>query len=199
MAIAEKHSLEEAGLPQSWYIGVELAAEKIAMPEDEFERRSSFENRILGVNGHRAQLYQLLDENGNQVGRIRDAVNASSRNIYASEVIHLRKGKPNTTYEYWIHAFFGPAARNCSGTPLRQTGGTFTTDQHGSGHHRVVVGEPGNLESKNPIPIPPEVTGAIIGFKYWVIAQDGSSRYSTECKLVYEPTPGGPMGGPDFD
>lgn len=171
----------------------------VATAQDEFERKSNFETRILGENGHRAQLYQLKDGNGNQVGRIRDAVNAASDHVYASEVIHLRQGKPNTAYDYQIHAYFGPAAQNCSGSPLVQPGGTFTTDQHGSGHHRIVVGEPGNPNSKNPIPIPPQVTGNRIGFKYWVIAQNGSSKYSTDCKIVYEPTPGGPRGGPGFN
>jgi hypothetical protein len=170
-----------------------------ASAQDDFERKDPFERRILGERGHRAQLYELRDENGNPVGRIRDAVNAASDHVYASEVIHLRRAKPNTTFDYQIHAYFGPNARNCTGDPLVQPGGSFTTDQNGTGHHRIVVGEPGNPNSKNPIPIPPQVTGAVIGFRYWVIAQDGSARYSTDCKLVYEPTPGGPRGGPGFE
>ena len=130
--------------------------------------------------------------------KIRDAVTAGSRNVYASEVIQLSNAKPNTVFRYEIHAYFGDAGRNCAGQPFIQQGGTITTDQQGRGHLRVVVGEPGNLESKNPIPIPPEVTGQVIHFKYWVKAQDGSTEYSTECRPVYEPTPGGPHGGPDF-
>lgn len=167
--------------------------------KDNFEKKDDFEKKILGLEGHRARLYKVLDENGNQVGKIRDAVTAGSKHVYASEVIHLDNAKPNTTFDYQIHAYFGPPAMNCSGQPFVQPGGSFTTDASGHGHLRVVVGEPGNPESKNPIPIPPEVTGAIIGFRYWLIAQGGSPKYSTECQLVYEPTPGGPHGGPDFE
>jgi hypothetical protein len=119
------------------------------VPQDDFdfERKGGFERRILGERGHRAQLYQLLDEDGNQVGRIRDAVNAASDHVYASEVIHLQNAKPNTVFDYQIHAYFGPAAENCSGEPFKQPGGIITTNQHGSGHLRVVVGEPGNQRS----------------------------------------------------
>ena len=166
------------------------------MPQDDFNMKSDFEKQILGERGHKAKLYQLLDENGRQVGKIRDAVNAKSDHVYASEVIQLLDGKPNTEFEYQIHAYFGPAAQNCSGDPFIQPGGTITTNEHGKGFLRVVVGEPGNPNSKNPIPIPPEVTGAVIGFRYWVIAEDGSVKYSTECQLVYEPVPGSTGPGP---
>jgi len=169
-----------------------------AFAQENFEAKGPFEIRILGVQGHRARLYDLRDENGQKVGRIRDAVNAASKNVYASEVVHLQNAKPNTAFEYQIHAYFGPAAQDCTGAPFIQLGGPVSTNSQGEGHLRVVVGEPGNPNSKNPIPIPPAVTGAVIGFKYWVIAQDGSARYSTDCKLVYEPTPGGPRGGPEF-
>jgi len=182
----------------------ESARSKNMPPQDDFEKKSDFEKKIitLGVDGHRAQLYQLLDANGNAVGKIRDAVTAGSKNVYASEVIQLLNAKPNTVFNYEIHAYFGPAAQNCTAgpfSPFIQSGGTITTNQQGKGFLKVTVGEPGNPASKNPIPIPPEVTGAIIGFRYWVKAQDGSVKYSTECKLVYEPTPGGPHGGPGFE
>ncbi len=159
------------------------------VPQDNFDRKGDFEQVILGERGHKARLYQLLDENGNPVGKIRDAVNAKADHVYASEVIQLLDGKPNTVFNYEIHAYFGPPARNCSGDPFIQPGGTLETNDQGKGFLRVVVGEPGNPDSKNPIPIPPEVTGAVIGFRYWVKAQDGSAKYSTECKLVYEPRP----------
>ncbi len=157
--------------------------------QDDFNRKSTFEQTILGQDGHKAQLYQLLDESGRQVGKIRDAVNAKSDHVYASEVIQLLNGKPNTVFEYQIHAYFWRQPGDCSDDPFIQSGGTLTTNDQGKGFLRVVVGEPGNPESKNPIPIPPEVTDAVINFRYWLIAQDGSARYSTECKAVYEPPP----------
>ncbi len=157
------------------------------MPQDDFARKGDFEQRILGERGHKARLYQILDANGTSVGKMRDAVNANSDHVYASEVVQLLDGKPNTTFHYEIHAYFGPAARNCSGTPFVQPGGSLTTDGQGKGFLRVVVGEPGNPNSKNPIPIPPEVTDAVIGFRYWLKAADQTVEYSTECKLVYEP------------
>lgn len=160
------------------------------MTEGNFNKKNNFEAVILGVAGHKARLYDLLDENGKQVGKIRDAVNAKADHVYASEVIQLLNGKPNTVFNYEIHAYFGPAAENCSGEPFIQPGGTITTNQQGKGFLRVVVGEPGNLNSKNPIPIPPEVTNAVIGFRYWVKAQDGSANYRTECQKVWEPAPG---------
>lgn len=162
-------------------------------PQDDFNTKNGFEQTILGLAGHKARLYQLLDENGRQVGKIRDAVNAKSDHVYASEVIQLLDGKPNTVFNYEIHAYFGPAAANCTAgpfSPFIQPGGTITTNQQGKGFLKVTVGEPGNPNSKNPIPIPPEVVPAIIGFRYWVKAQDGSANYSTECKIVYEPAPG---------
>ena len=156
---------------------------------DEFDKKSAFEQQILGERGHKAQLYQLRDENGNQVGKIRDAVNGKSAHVYASEVIQLLDGKPNTVFNYEIHAYFWRRPGDCTGSPFIQPGGTLTTNDQGKGFLRVVVGEPGNPDSKSPIPIPPEVTGAVINFRYWLIAQDGSTRYSTECKAVYEPRP----------
>jgi len=158
-------------------------------PQDDFDKIGEFEQTILGERGHKARLYQLVADDGSQVGKIRDAVNAKADHVYASEVVQLLQGKPNTAFRYEIHAYFGEAARNCSGQPFVQDGGTFTTNGQGKGFIRVVVGEPGNPNSKNPIPIPPAVTGKVIGFRYWVVAVDGSAKYSTSCKLVFEPSP----------